>query len=352
MKKYARSLVAVLIAIVMMFSFAACGGGSQKPEDKPDDTEPEKHVVVDYNGNEVELPAQIDYVSPGVNSMSQITAMLGGASKIVAAGPMIMKNEFFRKVFPDFKAEYGNENVEDIMSSGAQVVYGPEKDESKIAQYKDAGIDFVYLGSFQSIDEIKWTIKTICDILGGEAPAKAQKFIDYFDETITELQDKVKDIPEEERVRVCPLSYREGTYSVGNSSNLQNSYLKAVGGKLIGIDAKENSVNVEELVEFDPEVIFCFANNYNDIMNAENLQNVSAIVNKRVYAIPSGTFGWGVNNAEAAGMGPLFYAKYLYPDLYEDLDLSAKTKEFYKTFYDYDLTDEEVAQILSGDTFG
>ncbi len=350
MKKYARSLIAALLAVVMMLSFAACSGG-QKKEDKPDETTPEKHIVVDYNGNEVELPAQIDYVCPGVNSMSQITALLGDVDKIVAAGGSILKNEFFRRIFPTFDPKYGNENVEDVLASGAQVVYGPEKDESKIAQYKDAGISFVYLGSFNGIDDIKWTIKTIGDILGGEAPAKAQKFLDYFDKTLAEIQEKTGKISEEDKVRVCPLSFREGTYSVGNSSNLQNSFLTAVGGKLIGIDAKENSVNVEDLVKFDPEVIFCFANNYEDIINSENIQNVSAIVNKRVYVIPSGTFGWGVNNAEAAGMGPLFYAKCMYPELFEDLDLRAKTKDFYKEFYDYDLSEEEIDIILSGESF-
>ena len=46
-------------------------------------------------------------------------------------------------------------------------------------------------------------------------------------------------------------------------------------------------------------------------------------------------------------MGPIFYAKYLYPELFEDLDLAERTKNFYKEFYNYELSDEEVELILT-----
>ena len=126
MKKTLFSLFTVLVVILMLFAPTACGAANdeeQAAEPAADEAENEAveagHTVTDYDGNVIELPDEIDYVCPGVNSMSQITAMLGGADKIVAAGSSIMNNDFFRKVFPQFDPQYGNDNVEDVLASGA-----------------------------------------------------------------------------------------------------------------------------------------------------------------------------------------------------------------------------------------
>ena len=248
MKKTLFSLFTVLVVILMLFALTACGAANdeeQAAEPAADEAENEAveagHTVTDYDGNVIELPDEIDYVCPGVNSMSQITAMLGGADKIVAAGSSIMKNDFFRKVFPQFDPQYGNDNVEDVLASGAQVVYGPMKDDNLNAQYEAAGVPFVYLGGFANIDEILWTISTIGDILGGDAPEKAQAFIDYFNHTMDDIQAKTDEIPEADRLRVVALSYREGSYSIGMKNSVQNSYLEAVGGKLCDAETRPST---------------------------------------------------------------------------------------------------------------
>ena len=39
-------------------------------------------------------------------------------------------------------------------------------------------------------------------------------------------------------------------------------------------------------------------------------------------------------------------AKVIYPDKYSDIDLKSEVKMFYKEFYHYDLSDEDVVNIL------
>ena len=43
----------------------------------------------------------------------------------------------------------------------------------------------------------------------------------------------------------------------------------------------------------------------------------------------------------------LWLAKVLHPDLFADLDLAAEVKEYYSIFYDYELTDEQAADLLN-----
>lgn len=334
-----KKALSLVLSLLLTFSmFTVCYGSETEAE------QADTRIIVDSEGREIEIPSDIQKVAPGVGSMSQITALLGAADKIVAARADIRENTFFAKVFPDFNCEFGNENIEDVFSSGAQVMYTPSYDEAVAAQYAAGGVAYVQLG-INSIEQFMNTITIIGDILGEEAPERAQAFIDYFYATLEELQAKTDTV--EQKTRVLALTYKEGSFSIGTSSNMQNSYIAAVGGELFTEEWQQADVNVEEIIDFDPEVIFCSRADYETIVNSEDLQTVSAIQNNRVHVIPFGTFGWGVNNAEAAGMGPIFYAKYLYPELFEDLDLAERTKNFYKEFYNYELSDEEVELILT-----
>lgn len=42
----------------------------------------------------------------------------------------------------------------------------------------------------------------------------------------------------------------------------------------------------------------------------------------------------------------MWLAKTLYPNEFKDLNLEQKTREFYKKFYNYDLSNEELKEIL------
>lgn len=354
MGKTIKKVMALILAAGMLVSAAGCGNSTQSESKKETETQQASQesqssvrTVVDAEGNKIELPDEVTAVAPGVNSMSQITAMLGDADKIVAAGKNIMGNDFFKKVFPDFNPQHTNDNIEEVLASGAQVVYSPMKDDNEVAQYNAAGVAYVHLPSFDNTENFMEVIKLIGDILGEDASAEADEFIDYFYDTIAFIHEKTDSVPQEEKIRAIALGNKEGAYSSGTSSNMQNSYLLEAGAVLRG-DEYEDSINVEEILAFDPQVIFCVREVKDAIMSDEDLQEVSAIKEGRVYIVPFGTFGWGVNNAEAAGMAPLYYAKCIYPDLFQDVDMIKKTQEFYKQFYDYDLPEDEAQGILDG----
>ena len=41
-------------------------------------------------------------------------------------------------------------------------------------------------------------------------------------------------------------------------------------------------------------------------------------------------------------------AKTIYPEQFPDIDIEKETRDFYLKFFDYQLSDEQVAKILSG----
>ena len=64
--------------------------------------------------------------------------------------------------------------------------------------------------------------------------------------------------------------------------------------------------------------------------------------------MPIGISRWGHPGSLETPLALLWTAKTIYPDYFPDIDISAETRAFYKRFFNYDLSDEQVRQIVSG----
>ena len=60
-----------------------------------------------------------------------------------------------------------------------------------------------------------------------------------------------------------------------------------------------------------------------------------------------GTFNWDRYSAEEA-LQVLWAAQAFHPEQFKDIDLVQETREFYKTYYGYNLTEDEAKRIIAG----
>ena len=106
-------------------------------------------------------------------------------------------------------------------------------------------------------------------------------------------------------------------------------------------------MDVEDLIAWNPEVIFV-GRQYplSIVLEDRRLQNVSAVKNRRVYVLPDGVFYWD-GGPEAMLMAE-YLAKKLYPTLFPDLDAAREVQDYYRKFYNYDLTADETDKLLNG----
>ena len=108
-------------------------------------------------------------------------------------------------------------------------------------------------------------------------------------------------------------------------------------------------VSMENILQWNPEVIIVenpvfFKSVYNDTL----WKDIPAVKNHRVYLMPHAPSPWfdrppGVSCI----IGFPWTLSVIYPELTTDMNLKGYVKEFYSKFYHYDLTDNEVAQLLS-----
>ncbi|AJA48271.1 ABC-type Fe3+-hydroxamate transport system, periplasmic component [Clostridium pasteurianum DSM 525 = ATCC 6013] len=357
-----KIVIMSLLIIVMITTVISAGCGKEKSSSSNQNTvTPSTRTVVDGNGNNVTIPYKVDRIAAG-GALNQVVLLVGGADKLVATAEGVQKG-FFPKVYPRIKeipAAYtgsggGTLNVETILQTNPQVVFGGTTGLADQEKLKESKIAFLGL-KLETPEDIKNTVSMVGKVLGKESEERAKKFNEYYDNNLKYVRDKTKSAA---KVKVFEATGSpKGAITTIAANDINSSYIEAAGGVNIAAEkfpsAPANSANISVDFEFlyknQPDVITVRSRDmYDYIMNPSTpnqWQSLEAVKNKKVYLEAKGVYLWSVRSAEGA-LQPLWLAKNLHPDLFESLDIKAKTKEYYKTFYDYDLSDSDLDGILN-----
>ncbi|MDR0882799.1 MAG: ABC transporter substrate-binding protein [Candidatus Adiutrix sp.] len=322
---------------------------------------PETRQVLDSNGRPVTIPKEVTRVAPLIPAFAQVTEMLTlGGGKVVAY-PVTNIRDYFKKIFPDIVSSnpknYDSSSVEDIIASGAQVVYGPDLrfSEAQRDQLRQAGLAVVAINGIGSIEEMSQSFQIIGDILGPEESARARAFVKYYQGNAAEATRRTAQIAEKDRARLLVLTSTGGTLSTINKTDVGHQYLTAAGGLNPAADYLPDTrqaltVDPESVVQWDPQFIMTDSQaSQEEILNNPALATVDAVKNKRVAICPYGIFLWRVRSAEGA-MLPLWLGTLMYPDLFADIDMKTVVRDFFKNYYHYQASPEEIDQVLGGPT--
>ena len=87
----------------------------------------------------------------------------------------------------------------------------------------------------------------------------------------------------------------------------------------------------EYIINANPDVIVVvsWGRPLDEVKSRPGWDTISAVVNDRVYVIES---GW-VTCSPRLVLGLLQFAKWFYPDLFQDVDVDAIASEMYSTYY-------------------
>ena len=139
---------------------------------------------------------------------------------------------------------------------------------------------------------------------------------------------------------------RPSVYLAGNSSYLstagaamyQNTLIELGGGTNVAAEIADNywtEISYEQLLAWNPEVIVIAAEaeyTKDDLMNDEQLKDVDAVANGRVYALPDSIEAWD-SPVPGAVLGSLWMANVLHEDLYGWEQFASDAAAFYAEFY-------------------
>ena len=141
---------------------------------------------------------------------------------------------------------------------------------------------------------------------------------------------------------------RPSVYLAGNSSMLsiageamyQSAMITLAGGKNVASDIKDSywvDISYEQLLAWNPQVIVLAADasyTVEDVMADPNLASCDAVVNSRVYQMPSKAEAWD-SPVPSGILGSIWLAGQLHPDAFSESDSATVIDEFYETFYGF-----------------
>ena len=353
MKKTQR-LLALLLALAMTLSLAACGA-QKAPTDG--NTAPETRVFTDSVGREVTVPAQIDQVAVS-GPMAQIVLFALCPDKLVGisnawdeSAAQYLDTEYYN--LPLLGQLYGGKgelNLETLLESGAQVVIDVGEAKGSIVEDLDAlqeqtTIPFVHIdAALATMDE---TYTLLGDLLG--MPDEAKALADYCRSTY----DRALTIADS--VEKANLLYVTG--DAGLNVIAQGSYhaevIDLLSNNLAVVDDPSskgtgNEVDMEQILNWNPDVIlFAPDSIYDTVGDDATWQGVTAIQNGAYYEVPMGPYNWmGFPPSVQRLLGMLWMAKVLYPEA-ADYDLYTEAAQYFKLFYHCDLTREQYDALVA-----
>ena len=311
-------------------------------------------VIVDGYGEKVTIPDKAEKVMPITGIFVQIAVALGNEERTISGAWRGLHPMLF-KVFPKLKTtgfQGGSlpASVEMIISSKTQVVLGPDLFDDNIKkQLNSAGVSVVRMGStLSNIGELKERISKIGEIYGGESIERAKEINAHIDENVAFVQKRLpKNAPKQ---RVLVLSYYASGWTTITRNFLPGEFIRLAGGvNLAAMDGAFGffpTINDEQVIVYNPDVIITNTQEgLQKILTNPTFKQIKAVKDKRIFVQPRGTGTlWG--GTEAA-LQVLWMAKTLYPNEFKDVDMRAKVREFYKHYYRYDLSEDELSEILN-----
>jgi len=191
-------------------------------------------------------------------------------------------------------------------------------------------------------------------ILGKEERAK--ELANYSRDVIKDIKDKSQLIQDDQKVEVYYGAGLTGLETMPKAS-INTEVLDLVAGINIADsgtdkDLRRMEISLEQLIDWNPELIILSSNSsnnpelYSNILDDTSWANIDAVKNKEVYEIPYGPYDWFSQPPTLLRiMGLQWLGDLLYPEVYQ-IDIEQETKQFFSLFFDYQMTDEEINQLL------
>ncbi|MBO4676968.1 MAG: hypothetical protein J5633_05435, partial [Oscillospiraceae bacterium] len=147
------------------------------------------------------------------------------------------------------------------------------------------------------------------------------------------------------------VAYIRSNGAVCGLNSMPNNWIVAAGGvnigALAGFPQYAAEISAEDLVMYDPEIIFCESAATLDYLANDAFEKLSAMESGKVYIVPYGLSCSGLANAE----NPLVWqwaANLINPGIYS-YDAEQTIRDFFTQFYGYTLSDAQLKTILHQD---
>ncbi|MGB9802970.1 ABC transporter substrate-binding protein [Desulfofundulus sp.] len=310
----------------------------------------QKRVTIrDSMGRTVSVPCPPQRIVELNGDVAELICAFGDAGKIVGATTYTLNDKMLSQKVRKAKdvGKSFTPNVEKIIALKPDVVfgYGSFLKPECVAQLQRAGIPVVFLDCYK-VKTMAQDIRTLGVILNRRQEAEA--YIAYFQKYQKLFAERTKNIPLNKRPLVYLEQYTDYTLSGPGSGGAE--LLDGIGARNIGAGLREAypKISSEWLVARNPQVIIkacstsvpsgygesadAMKSKRTEMMHRPGWNRISAVRQGKVYMLSSEIF-----TGPRAIVGMAYMAKWLYPQLFRDINPEAIHKEMLKKFLGVEL---------------
>lgn len=359
MKKRTLSL---LLALTLLFGLlAGCAqtappaapapAAAEPTPEPPVSAAPQTRTVTDMAGRTVEVPAEINSIATfgAVGVLNAFVELMGAGDKLCnQMPPNFTKNDKWHMQY-EFAPQIANgpvlENadreilIEEVLQLQPDLCLTMTKSTAEYLE--ENGLTVLYL-SWSEADDVKTAVELMGEALG--AQDIAADYIRYFDGTVSRAEALTGDLSDGERVKVL----------YGNVANLSQPHriaewwISAAGAVSVSDDGhteESYTYTTEDLLVWNPDVLLLTADSREELKADAQINGISAIQNDAMYLVPTVAHTWGNRTVEQP-LTILWAVHKCYPELYSYEELAQDIHGFYDHFFLYDMTDEQIAEII------
>ena len=369
--KSLKKLLGMLFAVMMLLAMTGCGSENAEQTSRVEtaDTKSETHVIVDHLGYEIEVPYEVERVAVGniLPLPSVLTVFFDSGEKIVGMSPNSMnaaKNGLLGELYPEVlnaETAYMNGtdvNLEELMKLNPDIVFYSAAQPEQGEALRNAGFAAVAISvnkwEYDAIETLNQWIALLGEIFPDND--KSELVANYSKEIYELVQERVADIPEEERERVFFLfKYTDTNLQTSGSKFFGQFWAEAIGAVNVAEEIEmDNQVdaNMEQVYAWNPSTIFITnfteaqpEDLYTNAIGNYDWSAIDAVKNESVYKMPLGMYRSYTPGVDTP-VTLLWFAKTTYPELFEDIDMIEMTKDYYQKVFAVELSDEQAASIF------
>ena len=329
------------------------------------------HEVVDHAGNHVEVPDNIErVVIDQIPILSTYMAYFEGSAPYMVGYCGSFKDTISETVLKNIAPELlesqetvyaqSDLNIEEIIKLEPDVILynaGNAEHAEILKASEIPAIGFATVGADTPADPLEryeeW-LKLLENIFGEQD--KMDEFLQRGDEIVAEVKERIAAVPEEQRPTAMILyQLSDGVPQVAGQGVFGYYWLEHLGVQNVAEETQGFAqVSFEQIYAWDPEIMFLNGPGLMDLTVRDIMDNtvegadfstIQAVKNGRVYDTTLGMWNWFTPNPDA----PLvlaWLACNTYPEAFADYPLEDTIREYYREFYGYEITDEELEGML------
>lgn len=320
----------------------------------------------DMLGRTVMVPHASDIKRVAVLTSPQVQIMyiVGAQDKLCAMTASQYRFKLFEKFYPRQakipapRSHAASMNVEQLLAAHPQFCIGSSTDMDLVQ--KTTHIPTVRIDTGDPPSKVfetrKAEVKMFGKIFGAEA--RAQKYTDYLDATLSMLKTKVGSLPVSQRKKIY-LGFGSDHLTTYGGDTFMQYQIEAAGllnaaQNVTSTGGKEGglaNVNMEDILSWNPDVMVIDTGSVQEIKKSPVWEKVNAVKNNRVYILPVGGFIWNRPSCESAVLFPTWIAMMTYPEKFGSLTIQNEIKRYWKQILGFTLSDSDVHSILNPPTY-